>query len=402
MPKLSLPSLRLGRRPKLTPISIAITVLALLLLLAASAAAAYWYLPKATVSIFVKPTTKTQSLSFIASLDASSVSLEDNTVPAQNPQTEVTGTNQITATGEKLVGELASGTVTIFNRTNSAKTFEAGTKLTGPDSLVYTINEDVTVASASTKENADLSLVSQPSTVDVGVSAGNIGANHNLGSGTEFSVSNFDRSSYLARAKTDIAGGTSREITAVSQDDVDTLRQELITKLEEKAKAQITSGPSDLLAVAILNQAKPQIEETYSADVGDEAESVSLDAILTISTLTYKKSDIAKLIEGSIDLPEGKSLSANEIDIESISIEELEEGSYQIESRVNINIKPQLDTEDIARKLRGKYPAITESYFKSLPNFARVEIDITPDLPTKLKTFPRIVDNITVDVKLTE
>src|SRR4030043_2078581 len=87
---------------------------------------------------------------------------------------------------------------------------------------------------------------SSPSTTKAQVTAEDIGAQYNLAGGETFSVSNYPRGELEAKNDSAFSGGSSREISAVSQDDQDKLEKDLEKELEEKAIEKISSNlPSD-------------------------------------------------------------------------------------------------------------------------------------------------------------
>ena len=55
--------------------------------------------------------------------------------------------------------------------------------------------------------------------------------------------------------------------------------------------------------------------------------------------------------------------------------------------------------EQIRKDLRGKKPELGEFYLSSLSNLAGYEVAITPSLPQRIKTFPRVLKNIEIEVR---
>ncbi len=405
IPNLKLPSLKFGFQSGKKNLIILITILIFFISSLTAAAAAYWYYPTANVTIFVEPKIIDQDITFSIDPEISDTQIDDNTIPGKLAPVEFTDSSQTKATGEKLIGDPASGKVTLYNRTDSSKTFEAGTQLTGPDNLTYTIDEDVTIASASTKENDDFSLTTEPSTASVSISSADIGAKYNLGSGTEFAVANFDKSSFVAKASGDITGGTSRTVTAVAKADHTLLIDQLTQKLEDKITNQLGQDSEDFVGSIPLSNEETTSTEDFSAEIGEEADSVTLALTLSTQTLTYKKSDLSLLIEKEIlnSITQNFQFQRSQSQIDTVEVVENKDGTYTIKAKAKAKIIPIIDPDEVTQKIKGRFPSVTQDYFNNLPNFNKVAIEIKPkSIPSQIKTFPRLSKNIQVEITTTE
>jgi hypothetical protein len=297
------------------------------------------------------------------------------------------------------VGEPARGKVAIYNRTSSSKTLTTGTNLTAND-LQFTLDDDVNIASASTTENPDFSLTTQPSKAEVNITATNIGSQYNLGVDSQFSVANFSSESFVGRAITDLSGGSSREVQVVSPDDLERLNQELLDQLQEQATAKLTEQTGSKQGVVYANDYKT-LDQSQSHKVGEEATSVSLNLTVAQTAYIYNIKDISLLAQQRMleNLPENYVIQAEETTIEVLENSLEEDGSISITALATLKLMPMVSAQEVAQNIAGKYPLATESYFKSLPDFVRTETEITPSLPARLNTFPRQPSNITVEIK---
>lgn len=371
---------------------------------AASVAAAYWYLPQATVTLFVEPRIITRQINFVVDPNLGTLDTTNNQVPGVPYSTELTAQAQTAATGEKLVGDRATGRVTVYNRTDSVKNFEKGTQLTGSNGKTYTLDEDITIASASSKENANFSITTEPAKTEAKITAVAIGAEFNVAENTEFSIANFAKSSFVAVAIDSISGGTSRQATAVAQQDINDLRNQVNQEIEQKILTQINQSQQDFTAAIILADGSDDLEEDFSAQVGQEANSVSLETKTVVRTMTYKRADVAQLVQAAAgnEIPANYQLKSDDITIEVIENRETDDGAVVVDARVRIKVAPELNTQEIQTAIRGKFPHATEDYFRQQPGFSRVEIDIQPKFPERYRTFPKVADRITVEVTLTQ
>ena len=262
----------------------------------------------------------------------------------------------------------------------------------GPNNLEFTLDKEVAVASGS---------AGTPGTSKAQVTAVAIGAQYNLVGGSNFSVRNYSISDIEAKNENSFSGGTSREISAVSPEDQESLEEELTDELGEKISSQFRQE---------LSQDKNYIEETFSATssaktfsnkVGDEASTLKLSLTLDASAIAIKKDDLFELSKEALKdkIPEGYVLRSEQVDIEFDFLGE-DGGVFQLRASVIANLLPEVNPENIEEKIIGKYPKVVESYLKSeIPGFARAEITFNkPRFPGRLGTLPHVADHLEVEI----
>jgi hypothetical protein len=182
---------------------------------------AWWYLPKARVTIYVAPKRFEEKIPIYVDPDTSESELEKGIIKGDRIETEVSSDKTKSTTGVKTVGERAKGEVVIF-RVGEGVTLSAGSSLVGPSELKFTLDDDVTLASGS---------AGSPSSSKSLVTAVAIGAEYNLAKDSGFVVGNYPASEIEARSETDFSGGSSKEVSVVSKEDVEDLEEELTEEL---------------------------------------------------------------------------------------------------------------------------------------------------------------------------
>src|SRR5258708_346580 len=187
---------------------------------------AFWFLPKAKVTILIDP----------KKIESHKQVTFGKDVPTKPVSTAVSATKTKTTTGTKTVRTPSKGSVTFYN-TGGATTIPARTILS-TSSLRFSLDNDVQVASASGAASA--------ATVAGNITSVGVGGENNLAAQTFFSIANFSSSLIQAKNDTDLSGGSSQEVTAVSKDDINSLLTDLTTELTNTGKAnlksQLTSG----------------------------------------------------------------------------------------------------------------------------------------------------------------
>ena len=109
---------------------------------------AWWFLPKATVTIYVSPRNLDKKLSFAVDSSANEIDVSERTIPGDIVKVEKSGEKTKSTTGTKTVGEKARGEVEIRNGTSSNIKLESGTALVSGSDLKFTLVESASVSAA--------------------------------------------------------------------------------------------------------------------------------------------------------------------------------------------------------------------------------------------------------------
>lgn len=348
-----------------------------------------WYIfgLKAAVvlSIKEKAVEKTTSITFAKDgpTDSDKKVIGSNTVSVSEE-----GSTDTPATGKKEVGDKAKGTITLLSSLTKEQTITAGTAVTSSNSLVFLTDKDINIASSSG--------VSDIKSVQVLVTAKNIGKEYNLPSGTIFSVGGFDKSSVQGKNDSAFSGGSKKEVTVVAKADIDTLLAELPKSLEQKAVDDMKKNVSDDKILLPLFSNAFITKKTFSKNVGEEANSVVLQATVTFDGLAYNKDDLTSLAKsllsedsvGNMDLPDS-SITTDVVDVKV---------GKDISATVHVNGKltPKIVEQEIAKTIAGKSFDQAKEELLKLPQVENVVITLRPNLPFLPKSLPRNANNIAV------
>jgi len=356
---------------------------------------AYWRLPKAMVTIFLEPKTIDEELSLIIDPQATSLNSDQGVLQGRSLEISVKGSKSAPTSGTSLVGDPAEGDVTLYNKTSQPKTFSAGIDLIGPNNLAFTLDEDTNVASSSSEDEG---IKFGKATAKI--TAKSIGPEGNLSASSVLSFQQFSEDDYSVKVIDGLSGGTAREIKAVSQEDQDNLLEALTADLKTKAAEELSSQLGEGLSLVDVEDQDELISKSFNHDIDEEADSLKLDAQLEYSALSYRQADLDLLLQQTIKekIPDNFQLSnASEIEVKPAELQS--DGSATVEVIFKAKLVPKLDFTEIKNNLKGRYPHITQEYLATLPNFIKADIVITPNLPSKLKTLPRLTKNITLEIK---
>lgn len=353
---------------------------------------AWWFVPSANISVFVSPKTLEEKVELSIDSKASSSDFSKGIVAGHVLTTEASGEKTISTSGTKLVGERAIGVVRVQNGLASPINLPTGTILAATNDLQFTTTKTSSVSAALSP--------SSPGIANVDVTAANIGAEYNLAKDESFKVGNYPKADVDAVSVDNFAGGSSRQITAVSAEDQERVENELTEELVRKAQESLSGQISvDEAFVESATTTTPTSRE-FSHKVGDEASSLKLSLAVSATGITLNNKELFEYAKGILGgkVPAGYVLTEDELDIDFEVVDE-NEGVYEVEARISVSLLPDINKEEIAQKISGKYPNLVEAFLTSIPGFTRADIRISPRLPGILRTLPHVAKRITVGVE---
>lgn len=286
---------------------------------------------RAVVRITPLTTLISQSLPVEFSTNSStSQSGEKLVIPATTKIVTVEASAQGPATGVKLVGEAAKGQLTILNKTTSAKTFPAGT-VASLGSSKYTLDSEVTVASASVQTAGDSETKTFGKTT-VAVTASKIGTEGNIPANSSLVIENFDQNTYAATNEAAFTGGTSREARAVAEEDLQSLLKEARVDAQNKSgillREQLNEGQ-----YALPTGQMKITKSTFSAKVGDEVDSLTLQLEAEVSGVVYQAAVLREAVEAALSsrIEQDKELLTEKVEMMTKEAPGVSSGSAQVQ-----------------------------------------------------------------------
>lgn len=354
--------------------------------------AAWWFLPSANISIFVAPKTLEETVSLTIDPEASGSDFGKGVVAGKALATGASGEKTISTTGTKLVGEKAIGVARVQNGLASPINLPAGTILSSTNDLRFTTTKTASVSAALSP--------SSPGVSNVDVTAANIGAEYNLAKDESFKVGNYPKADVDAVSVDNFAGGSSRQITAVSAEDQQRVEGELTEELVRKAKETLSgqiSADEVFLESAITTSPSSR---DFSHRVGDESANLKLSLTISATGLTVNKKELFEYAKGILGskIPGGYLLTEDEMDID-FEVVDSDGGVYEVEGRIVASLLPEINKDEIAKKISGKYPRLVEAFLTTIPGFTRADMRINPRLPGFLRTLPHITKRINIEIE---
>ena len=340
---------------------------------------AIFFAPHATVAITAK--TNVVNIDKVLQLKpGATVDVSQNVVPAIVKQIKKTASADFTPTGQKNVGDKATGTVKLENQDESAANVPAGTQVVTSTGLVFVTNTAVSVPAAT------LTFGNQcgpdhlcEGTMNVGITATTGGSKFNGATGAV--SGNFDGASGALTAAT--SGGTDKTATVVAQADVDKAKEQLKAQDSSAIKAELKKQfNGDVLVINESYQVTPG-EPVSTPAVGQEATSAKLTAETTYTMVAVNRADLKKIYDAytKTQIKGNESQKIYESGDERTTFSQFspgEGGAYTAKVRASAQVGPEIDDGSLAKTLVGKRAGEIQQQLEEIQGVEDVQTTFSP------------------------
>lgn len=350
----------------------------------------WWFVPKASVTIYASPKKFDQEVNVSFSTTGES-DLAMGVIPAVVVKSSVSGEKTKTTTGKKIIGDKAKGSIQIQNGTAFPINLTAGTFLVSSGNLKFALDNGASVSAA-------LSPTS-PGTASINVTAETIGDAYNLAKDEVFRVGNYPKAEVDATSVSNFSGGSSQEIAAVDKSDQSDLSSLLTDELSAQAKTELASGVTadqifvdDLAGVTVSS-------EKFDHKVGEEASNLKLSETVDVNGVMADKAKLLEYAKSILKekIPAGFVLRDSQINFKFDFVDETE-GKTNYKVTISANFLPEIGIDTLIKQIAGKTPDVAEKYLSAIPGFTRAKVTLKPSLPSFLGTLPRVRKNISVEI----
>lgn len=351
-------------------------------------------LPKATVAIGTNAQDINSSLNVTLDTTASHVDLSSSTVPATAAQQQKTYTKQVDATGKENKGNKATGSVTMTTcATNPAQlqAVPAGTGVSA-NGQTYITQDDANFGYDANGNCSNGGFPFRSNSVDITAQQG--GANYNVSSGTDFSVSG--RSDVSATGSA--SGGTDDIRQVVSQSDIDNAKGQINLKDDSIKQTLIQQLKQDNLfpITATFKASDPNV--TTSSQVGDEASTVTVTESVTYTMFGTARSNLLQLIKNDVSQQIDTSQQAildDGLNQASFSLRGMTDTSAKVDMENTALVGPKIDINALKQQIAGKKSGEAKDIITQLPGVTDANVKLSPFW---LSSVPKNPDKITIKV----
>ena len=370
-----------------------------LAMVAAIAIGAYWYFfSSMTVDLQLRRESVASTLAYQVTQPGvdPAVAGEGIVIPGQQVEFTLSRSLSAPATGQTIIpDQAASGELVLRNPTDAVVTIEEGLTFTGFSGVVYLFPEAVEVPAGSNGQPGEATAKIQASE---GGEAGN--------AATGMLTGQLPSGIYYSNRLADIAGGTQKTITTVSQEDIDQLRAAIDNELLALATTTVLDQglllvPSTVQPVGGAGTATPGVGPySFSQQAGDEADEIRVDATVTFTATAY---DPTPLTDQAIPQLQSEVTSGATFDPTSVRVNTPAEtgnanGVISLLATVSGEAVPTLDDATraaLAEQLAGNSTSENEQILSGLDYADGFTISFAPSwLPERV---PGSADRISIE-----
>lgn len=357
----------------------------------------YIYYPKATIDLTVRAEPIEEQIEITVNSNINKISEDNKNVPGEILTIENKTEKEFSATGKKDVGEKAHGEVTISNGGGTNQDLSTGAKLETSSGLVFTTTSNVTVSAATASVNPDGSISKKSGTSNINVEASEPGEKYNIGS-SDFTVIN--KPTLSARNSSSFSGGLTKEITIVSQENIDESRKNLAAELQQSNQANLVEQGNRKNLNFIEEATVSECSNFYSnKKTGEEVEKFSTSLTCNSKIMAFSEDNyraaVVSVLGNKIPSDKELVLSTDDAIEQGQFSTDFAAGTMKIEGRVKTKLAPKIDYDVLKRSLVGQGEITAENMLRENPAFSTSKINIQPSWwPKKL---PRRMQSIIIN-----
>jgi len=346
-----------------------------------------WYvafnvLARAKITVHANTTTVNISTTITADTTATSVNTDTGVVPAQLKVDPKTDSVNVPATGTKDIGTKASGSVVLTTKECAPNLGQTPSPVPAGSGVSTNGLTFITQSSATfTFTNFSSGSCANYSSGNINVVAQQNGDKYNVGANQTFSVAG--ASSVSGSNGSAFTGGTSNIVKVVTQADIDAGQQKLLDKNGPVAKTELTQQFQSIGYQPILetfSAGTPKV--TSTPNVGDQADSVTVNATINYSMLGVKRDDLKQVIDAQakkqIDLSKQPIQDYGFDQLTFTVVETTSPNKVKVSMSTTVTAGVKLDTEALKQQVAGKKKGDIQQIIGSQPGVTQVDVSFSP------------------------
>lgn len=328
---------------------------------------------------------------FTAAIDPvpNTIGLEVMTVSAEANRT-------VKATGSETISRPASGTIVIYNDTDTAQKFIKNTRFQNPSGLIYRIPESISIPA----RKGDT-----PGSIETKVFADTAGEKYNIDL-SDFVVATFKEKNdplvtkIYARSKTPMTGGFEGVVKVASEADTEAAVASLESELAESLATQATGTlPEGYMLVPEIGAFSYETLPNKEGADGSVIITVRGEGkLLAVSTVDIAKATATDRVSGYAGEPVAfTDASTLSLSAANPTLDILSATSTEIRVSGPATLVWTFDADEIKTKLAGESRSMTTTIFGEYPGIERADVVVRPfwnrSLPDDVKDISVTIEN---------
>lgn len=352
-------------------------------------------LPQAQITVYARSEPITRDFEVTVDQGTRTINSGKMLVPAEAIGKEVSHTKSFPATGVKVTGTKATGSVTLYNFTKNTLTLRAATTTLLVNGKKYFFTKDVTGLRPTARigTGADTEIDESSLIPAVPVIAEQLGQEYNIGTSIRLELSNsaLGQADVYAITSGAMSGGTSVQTKIVAQQDLDKAVVTMTDELAAIAEGELSKDSDSKLKILSNAVNKEVLAKTANKNAGEEAETFDMTMIARVSGLAFKEEDVKNLVVEKINsvLSEDKYLLQDgKQDLNTVfKTVDIAKGTGVLSVHYETVAAYNVDDNNLSKILAGKNASEIEDILLTKPEIDRVDIQFSPFFVNKAPRF---------------
>ncbi|MFA6005410.1 MAG: hypothetical protein WC775_02890 [Patescibacteria group bacterium] len=286
-------------------------------------------------------------------------------------------TASMATTGQKSIGSVSKGEVTIYSGLFQTKTLPAGTQMKTSSGVSFTLAKDTTVPGATTSGTLDTGgIVTKPGKITLTVSSSQIGPEGNINQNTKMFVNQISETDMYGVANQDFTGGYRRKVRVFSEADAAALEKKVLAQATQSIQKKLSADNS--VDTIVFN-------ETVAVDSGDKQFSEKVNTETDDATLTYSgdasilyapKDELIRKVQQ--EKLKNKEFVAGTFTLSKLKLSDTDKTGYTYSAQVNGKVQRFVDKKTLAQEASGKTTSAAIKALLSQHNITNARIATKP------------------------
>jgi hypothetical protein len=290
-----------------------------------------------------------------------------NIIPVSQKNFNVKLNLSTPATGQKTVGDKSKGQIVIFNKLDRVQNIPKGTVLVNANGLKFTTTTAVQVAASTI--NLDMGIITMGQTKAT-IEAADIGPEYNIAKDSKLDFKDSSLSIMQAKTEENLNGGTKNVVLVVAAADKAKLEGQISSAVTDEVNKKINSEVSNLNGLLSETIIIKKNRAEYNREVGEEADTLSVDSDNSITAYTLESSTKKTIIA---DLTGQKAEYTNtSFNQDKFTFNFAPSTADKLKGKLTIvgSLNPSPDTNLIRHQIVAKTPKFLSNYIPK--NLSRV------------------------------
>lgn len=335
-----------------------------------------------------------------AQTDVKAIDLEKLILPAQEiVSADVSRSASGSATGVGKTGSKAAGLISISN-SGKAVNVPAGTKIISVNSGLKYIVTTATDVAAGTAE------APKTTPANIRVEAETFGDQYNIdSSSTTNSIFTFEGKGFESLRGLRFGaftGGTTQQVTVVSQKDLDTVKNTIINQVKEAAFAELVSKIPAGFTILDGSQVFQEVSVTSLPALNEQAGNFDLSLFGKATALVVSTEDLRTAAQALVERTQNSEtkFEISSVDVPQVTSVTRQAGVAKFKLASAGKVQSQVDQEEIKADLLGKNVKDARDYLNGIEQLKSFKIGYSASiLPESLQILPRDTEKLKLTVK---